>query len=44
MRYSIYLLGCLPHFGGVVEVDPSNFSWRELIVIGRLWLSCGRGG
>ena len=31
VRYSIYLLGRLPHFGGVVEVEvnPSNLSWRE---------------
>ena len=36
VRYSIYFLQHIPHFGGVVEVqvDPSNFNWRR----------CGRGG
>ena len=31
VRYSIYLLQHLRHFGGVVEVevDPSNFNWRR---------------
>ena len=26
VRHSIYLLPHLPPFGGVVEVDPSNFN------------------
>ena len=36
VRYSIYLLQHLPHFGGMVqeEVWPINISWRR----------CGRGG
>ena len=34
MRYRLYIAGPLPHVGGVVEVCPSNFSWRR----------CGRGG
>ena len=29
MRYSIYFLQPLPHFGGVVEVHSSNFNWRR---------------
>ena len=28
-RYSIYFLQRLPRFGGVVEVDHSNFNWRR---------------
>ena len=36
VRYSIYFVGSLPHFVGVVEVEVyhGNFSWR----------SCGRRG
>ena len=31
VRYSIYFLQNVPHFGGVVEVDvcPINCSWRR---------------
>ena len=29
VRYSIYFLKHRPRFGGVVEVDPSNFNWRR---------------
>ena len=29
MTYSIYYLQCLLRFGGVVEVQPSNFNWRR---------------
>ena len=29
VRYSIHFLKHLPRFGGVVEVDPSNFNWRR---------------
>ena len=29
VRCSRYFLQPLPHFGGVVEVDPSNFNWRR---------------
>ena len=31
VRYSIYFLQHIPHFGGVVEVQvqPSNFNWRR---------------
>ena len=29
VRCSIYFLQPLPHFGGVVEVCPLNFSWRR---------------
>ena len=29
VKYSIYFLQPVPRFGGVVEVDPSNFNWRR---------------
>ena len=37
VRYSIYFLQHIPHFGGVVEVQvqPSNFNWRRHSAGGR---------